>query len=137
DSAYEVTLIDVEGNGQKQKLLVHTNKGGYVWALDRVTGKYINAWPHVDTVNWVKGFEKDGAHIGRLEVPAGKSTLVCPFWGGGRSWNHAAFSPRTGWLYNHGIEWCGLIKPIPQEAKRRRGVVARPIQLPHAPRGGA
>ncbi|HEY7182077.1 MAG TPA: PQQ-dependent dehydrogenase, methanol/ethanol family [Blastocatellia bacterium] len=135
DSAYEVTLIDVERNGQKQKLLVHTNKGGYVWALDRVTGKYVNAWPHVDTVNWVKGFEKDGSHIGRLEVPAGKSTMVCPFWGGGRSWNHAAYSPRTGWLYNHGIEWCGLITPIRQEPKEGRGFVAGTI-LPQHPPGG-
>jgi len=129
DAAYEATLIDVDRNGRKQKLLAHTNKGGYVWVLDRVTGKYINAWPHVDAVNWVKGFGKDGAHIGRLEVPAGKSTVVCPFWGGGRSWNHQAYSPRTGWLYNHGVEWCGLITPVPQEPREGRGFVAGTIEV--------
>ena len=137
DAAYEPTLIDLERNGQKQKLLVHTNKGGYVWVLDRVTGKYINAWPHVDTINWVKGFDKDGKHIGRLEVPTGKSTLVCPFWGGGRSLNHQAYSPRTGWLYNHGIEWCGLITPIPQEPKEGRGFVAGTITPQPPPNGQA
>ncbi|HWQ33029.1 MAG TPA: PQQ-dependent dehydrogenase, methanol/ethanol family [Blastocatellia bacterium] len=135
DAAYEPTLIDLERNGQKQKLLVHTNKGGYVWVLDRVTGKYINAWPHVDTINWVKGFDRNGKHIGRLEVPTGKSTLVCPFWGGGRSLNHQAYSPRTGWLYNHGIEWCGLITPIPQEPKEGRGFVAGTI-IPQPPPNG-
>jgi alcohol dehydrogenase (cytochrome c) len=137
DAAYEPTLIDIDRNGQKQRLLIHTNKGGYVWALDRVTGKYVNAWPHVDTVNWVKGFEKDGAQVGRLDVPVGKSTLVCPFWGGGRSWNHQAYSPRTGWLYNHGIEWCGLITPIPQEAKEGRGFVAGTIVPKPPPTGQA
>ena len=137
DAAYETTLIDIERNGQKQKLLVHTNKGGYVWALDRVTGKYINAWPHVDNVNWLKGFAKDGTQIGRLEVPLGKATEVCPYWGGGRSWNHQAYSPRTGWLYNHGIEWCGMITPIRQEAKEGRGFVAGMIVPKHPPSGQA
>ncbi|MBS1808695.1 MAG: PQQ-dependent dehydrogenase, methanol/ethanol family [Acidobacteria bacterium] len=139
DAAYEPTLIDIERNGKKQKLLVHTNKGGYVWVLDRVTGKYLNAWPHIETVNWVKSFEKDGTQIGRLEVPPGKSTVVCPHWGGGRSWNHAAYSPRTGLLYNHGIEWCGRITPIRQEAKEGRGFVGGtivPMNPPNEPAYG-
>jgi alcohol dehydrogenase (cytochrome c) len=137
DAAYEPMLVDVERNGQKQKLIVHTNKSGYVWVLDRVTGKYLNAWPHVETVNWVKGFEKDGTHVGRLEVPLGKSTLVCPHWGGGRSWNHATYSPRTGWLYNHGIEWCGTITPIPQKPREGGGFVAGTIVPQHPPGGQA
>ncbi len=135
DSCYETILIDVERNGQKQKLLVHPQKSGYTWVLDRVTGKYLNAWPYVDTVNWVKGFDKDGKHIGRLEVPTGTSTLMCPFWGGGRSWNHAAYSPRTGWLYNHGIEWCGLTTPYPQNPKEGQGFVSG-VTVPKPPPGG-
>jgi alcohol dehydrogenase (cytochrome c) len=130
-------LVDVERNGQKQKLIVHTNKSGYVWVLDRVTGKFIHAWPHVETVNWVKGFEKDGTQLGRLAVPLGQSTLVCPHWGGGRSWNHAAYSPRTGWLYNHGVEWCGTITPFPQKPREGGGFVAGTIVPQHPPGGQA
>ncbi len=137
DAAYEPVLIDVARNGQTQKLLVHTNKSGYVWVLDRVTGKYLNAWPHVDTVNWVKGFDKDGKHIGRLQVSTAQSTVVCPFWGGGRSWNHAAYSPRTGWLYNHGIEYCGVIRPIKQEPREGRTYVGGIITPQHPPSGQA
>ena len=124
DSAYEQVLIDVERDGKKQKLLIHPQKSGFTWVLDRTTGKYINAWKHIDSINWVKGFDKDGKHIGRLELPVGKSTLVCPFWGGSRSWNHSSFSPRTGWLYNHGIEWCSLVTPMPQNPKEGQGFVA-------------
>ncbi|MFN0122548.1 MAG: PQQ-dependent dehydrogenase, methanol/ethanol family [Blastocatellia bacterium] len=127
DSAYEAILIDVQRNGQTQKLLVHPQKSGYTWVLDRVTGKFLNAWPHIESVNWVKSFDKDGKNIGRLAVPPGQSTLVCPHWGGSRSWNHAAYSPRTGFLYNHGIEWCGLITPIRQEPREGRGFVAGTI----------
>ncbi|MGH9838869.1 MAG: PQQ-dependent dehydrogenase, methanol/ethanol family [Blastocatellia bacterium] len=135
DSAYESILIDVQRNGRKEKLLVHPQKSGYTWVLDRVTGKYLGAWPHIETINWVKGFDKDGKHIGRLDLPAGKSTLVCPYWGGSRSWNHATYSPRTGWLYNHGIEWCGMITPIPQEAREGRGFVAGAITAAPPPNG--
>ena len=133
DSAYEVTLLDVERSGRKQKLLVHTNKGGYVWVLDRVTGKFVNAWKHVDTVNWVQQIDKEGKLIGRLDVPVGQSTLVCPHWGGGRSWNHSAYSPRTGLLYTHGVEWCGLITPIKQNPREGGGYVGGTIVVKPPP----
>ena len=64
DSAYECALIDYEKDGRKQKLLVHANKGGMTWVLDRVTGKYVNAWPHVDTLTWLKGVDKNGRPVG-------------------------------------------------------------------------
>ena len=137
DSCYETVLIDVERNGRKQKLLIHPQKSGFTWVLDRETGKYINAWPYVETINWVKGFDKDGKHIGRLELPVGKSTLVCPHWGGGRSWNHSAFSPRTGWLYNHGIEWCGNVTPARQTPREGRTFLGGSIVPTHPPNGQA
>ncbi|MBK9314853.1 MAG: PQQ-dependent dehydrogenase, methanol/ethanol family [Acidobacteria bacterium] len=124
DSAYEPILIDREVSGIRQKLLVHPQKSGYTWVLDRVTGKFIGVWPHIEAINWVKGFDKDGKHIGRLQIPVGKSTMVCPFWGGSRSWNHASYSPRTGWLYNHGVEWCSMVTPFPQKPVEGRGFVA-------------
>lgn len=135
DSAYEPILIDTELNGQTRKLLVHTNKGGYVWVLDRTNGKFINAWKHIDSVNWVQQIDKDGKQIGRLDVPFGKSTLVCPFWGGGRSWNHAAYSPQTRLLYNHGIEWCGLTTPAKQEAHEGHGFVGGTTEPTKPPNG--
>jgi alcohol dehydrogenase (cytochrome c) len=133
DSAYEVTLLDAEVNGQKRKLLVHTNKGGVVWVLDRTNGKFINAWKHIESVNWVKQIDKDGKLLGRLEVPPTGSTLVCPHWGGGRSWNHSAYSPQTGLYYTNGIEWCGLITPRKQEPREGMSyvggnIVAKPPQ---------
>ncbi len=79
DAAYEPTLIDVTRDGKTQKLLVHTNKGGYVWVLDRVTGKYVNAWPHIETLNWAKGFDKDGHLIDRLKSRSAKALSSARF----------------------------------------------------------
>jgi alcohol dehydrogenase (cytochrome c) len=117
DSAFECVLIDYEKDGKKQKLLVHANKGGMTWVLDRVTGKYLNAWPHVDILTWLKGVDKNGRPVGMQPVPPDKETFVCPSAGGGRNYDHSAYSPRTRWWYNIGWEMCNVIKPEKLEIK--------------------
>jgi alcohol dehydrogenase (cytochrome c) len=117
DSAYECVLIDYERDGMKQKLLVHANKGGMTWVVDRETGKYLNAYPHVDIINWMKGVDKNGKPAGLLPVPPKGETFACPSIGGGRNWGHSSYSPRTRLWYNIGWEMCNIIKPEKQEIK--------------------
>jgi len=117
DSAFECALIDYEKDGRKQKLLVHANKGGMTWALDRATGKYVNAWPHVDTLTWLKGVDKNGRPVGMQPVPPDKETFVCPSAAGGRNYGHSAYNPRIGWWYNVGWEICNVIRPQKLEIK--------------------
>ena len=117
DSAYEVVLVDREFQGQKRKLLVHVNKGGFVFVVDRTDGKFVAAWPLVENLNWAKGVDAKGNLVGRNEPPLGKPTLICPSIGGGRSWNHAAVSPQTGWFYTTGIEWCQTVTTRQEEPK--------------------
>jgi alcohol dehydrogenase (cytochrome c) len=115
DSAYECVLIDHEVNGQKQKLLVHPNKGGYTWVLDRVTGKYLNAYPHVDQITWMQGVDKDGKPLKMQPVPPNEKTYVCPSAAGGRNWEASSYSPRTKLWYNMGWEVCNIIAPQKQD----------------------
>jgi alcohol dehydrogenase (cytochrome c) len=115
DSAYECVLIDHEVNGKKQKLLVHANKGGYTWVLDRVTGKYLNAYPHVDNLTWLQGVDKDGKPIKMQPVPPDQKTYVCPSAAGGRNWEASSYSPRTKLWYNMGWEVCNIIAPQKQD----------------------
>jgi alcohol dehydrogenase (cytochrome c) len=117
DSAFECALIDYEKEGRKQKLLVHANKGGMTWALDRATGKYVNAWPHVDNLTWLKGVDKNGRPVGMQPVPPDKETFVCPSAAGGRNYGHSAYNPRIGWWYNIGWEICNVIRPQKLEVK--------------------
>lgn len=111
DSSYECVLVDVERNGRKQKLLLHANKGGYSWILDRTNGKFIAAYPHVDLITWMKGVDANGRPVGLQPVPPDRETFVCPGAIGGRNWNHSTFSPRTGWWYNSAWEICNIIRP--------------------------
>jgi alcohol dehydrogenase (cytochrome c) len=111
DSAYECVLIDYVKDGKTQKLLVHPNKGGYTWVLDRATGKFVNAYPHVDILTWLKGVDKNGRPIDMQPVPPDKITFVCPSAAGGRNYDHSSYSPRTKFWYNIGWEICNAIKP--------------------------
>lgn len=106
DAAYECVLIDLPVNGKERKLLINPNKGGFTFVLDRTNGEFLGAWPLAENINWTSGIDENGKILDRLEPPVGEPTLICPAIGGGRSWNHAAYSPRTGLFYTMGIEWC-------------------------------
>ena len=114
DATYECILADLPVKGRTRKVLLHFNKAGYVWVLDRVTGEFIGAWPHVQHINWVKGITETGELVGRNEPERGKTKTFCPGAIGGRSWNHAAFSPRTNLLYSTALEVCSDITPMAQ-----------------------
>ncbi|MBL8174651.1 MAG: PQQ-dependent dehydrogenase, methanol/ethanol family [Bryobacterales bacterium] len=120
DTAYENILLDLPVEAQQRKLLLNVNKSGFTWVLDRVTGKFVTAYPIVKHFNWIKGVSKTGELIGRNEPEVGKKKTLCPSIGGGRSWNQAAYSPVSQWLYTTAIEWCQevMAQPeAPQEGK--------------------
>ena len=106
DATYEQILLDAKVDGKKRKLLINPNKGGFTWVLDRTNGEFIGTWRLAENINWVSGIDDEGNLLDRLEPAVNEPTLVCPAIGGGRSWNHAAYSPKTGLLYTVGIEWC-------------------------------
>ncbi|MEX2303011.1 MAG: PQQ-binding-like beta-propeller repeat protein [Bryobacterales bacterium] len=121
DAGYEIVLADLEFKGEKRKVLVNPNKGGYTWVLDRVTGKFLNAWPLAENINWIKGIDEEGNLIGRNEAKVGEPTIICPSIGGGRSWNHGAYSPKSGFFYSTGIEWCQTLTVVPQDPQQGQG----------------
>jgi alcohol dehydrogenase (cytochrome c) len=115
DATYECILADLPIKGRARKTLLHFNKSGHVWVLDRTNGEFIAAWPYVEHINWVKGITETGALVGRNEPEIGKTKTFCPGAIGGRSWNHAAFSPKTNLLYSTALEVCSDITARAQE----------------------
>ncbi|UTW04015.1 PQQ-binding-like beta-propeller repeat protein [Amphritea atlantica] len=112
DSAYEALSLNVDG----KDVLVHLNKSGYVFVLEKATGKVENVWPLAENINFVKGIDpKTGELIGRVDMPEGKETTICPYLLGARSWNHGAYNPDTGLWYTNAMEVCNVVVPAPQE----------------------
>lgn len=123
DSAYECVLLDRPVKGVMRKLLVHVNKSGYAFVLDRTDGKFIGAWPIVINHNWTTGITEDGKILGRVEPNETSATFICPGPDGGKSWNQTAYSPRTGLLYSPGLEMCTDLLAREQEAAEGRGFI--------------
>ena len=101
DAVNEPILFDQGG----RKLLAHFNKNGYLYILDRTTGRVVRAtkfvratWGDVDTLS--------GVETVRL-TPTPTGNHICPGPAGGKEWNHAAYNPSTGLLYAPIIEMCG------------------------------
>jgi len=137
DSSYECVLIDREVRGQMRKLLVHVNKGGYAFVLDRVTGQYINGYPIVDNHNWTTGLTEDGKFVGRVEPAEGKPTLFCPSPFGGKSWNETAYSPRTGFIYTPTLEVCGEENVVHEDPHEGRNFIGGTWKFTNPPDGPA
>jgi len=115
DAAYEIMTIEHEG----EELLVHLNKGGYVSVLHKDTGKPYNIWKFAKKTNWVESVDpKTGELIGRRNPIAGQEDVFCPSVLGARSWNQAAYNPKTKLWYSNGWELCNRVVPAAQDPEK-------------------
>jgi PQQ-dependent dehydrogenase (methanol/ethanol family) len=105
DSAVgEFLMVDKDG----KKLVVHPNKGGFVFVYDRANAKIENVWRITDNINFVKNIDpKTGELIGRRDLSLGKiDSPLCPAIAGGVSWNAGTYNAKTGLYYKIVQEWC-------------------------------
>jgi PQQ-dependent dehydrogenase (methanol/ethanol family) len=102
DAVNENILVDLPVKGAVRKALVHFDRNGFGYTLDRATGEVLVAEPYVAT-NWATGID---LATGRPRVVPEKTTAqgkkvtgICPSLEGGKNQQPAAFSPRTGLFY--------------------------------------
>ncbi len=104
DAAAEMVLVDIPIAGRMRHALVHFDKNGFAYTLDRATGEILVAEPYVD-VNWAKRIDRA---TGRPVVDSSKVTGaskgnvkdICPTLEGGKSpASPVAYSPRTKLFY--------------------------------------
>ncbi|MBK7662025.1 MAG: PQQ-binding-like beta-propeller repeat protein [Sterolibacteriaceae bacterium] len=106
DAAYEALLVPHEG----KQVLVHLNKSGFVFVMDKDNGNLKNVWQYAENMNWTKGIDpKTGAISEMVRPEVGKQKLFCPNLLGARSWNHGAYNPKTRLWYSHGMEVCNTV----------------------------
>lgn len=102
DGVNESILIDVMFDGRVRKALVHLDRNGFAYTIDRTTGEVLVAQPFAPE-NWAERVDlKSGQPVVREEKAAKVETEVkdiCPTHVGFKDWQPAAFSPRTGLVY--------------------------------------
>ena len=106
DGINEMILADIKIKGKNRKVLVHFDRNGFGYTLDRVTGELLVAEKYDPAVNWATHIDMK---TGRPQVVAKYSTHqtgvdtntknVCPAALGSKDQQPAAFSPRTGLFY--------------------------------------
>ena len=102
DGVNENILVNIPIDGRERKVLVHPDRNGFVYTIDRETGEVIQAGKFVFT-NWADSIN---LKTGRpAENPAYRSKQgvvtrgICPSSTGGKDEPPSAFSPVTGWFY--------------------------------------
>src|SRR5437016_3557235 len=120
DSSYEVLLMDREIKGRMRKILIHMNKSGLTFVLDRATGEFLGVFSVPEVQTWISGVSEDGALLGRQEPKPGSVINVCPSALGAKSWNSMAYSPRTGLIYTPTNELCNDLTANRQEPQEGR-----------------
>ena len=106
DGVNESILADIEIGGAMRKVLVHFDRNGFGYTLDRVTGELLVAEKYDPAVNWATHVDMN---TGRPSVVARYSTRwhgedvnttnVCPAALGSKDQQPAAYSPDTGLFY--------------------------------------
>src|SRR5262249_43854276 len=100
DSTEAVVLVDRPWHGQNRKLLLHADRNGMLYVLDRTNGKFLFGTPFVYQ-NWNRGLDANGRPI---EISGSNSSpeasfLVYPSVGGATNFQAPSYSPVTGWFY--------------------------------------
>ena len=102
DGVNENVLIEIPWKGARRKVLVHFNRNGFAYTIDRTNGEVLvaKAFGHQ---NWAKEIDlKTGMPIvNEAAHPSVEKKVenICPPDIGVKNWNPSAFSPRTGLLY--------------------------------------
>ena len=106
DGINEMILADIPVKGKPTKALVHFDRNGFGYTLNRETGELLVAEKYDPSVNWATHVDMQ---TGRPQVVAQYSTQqngedkntrnVCPAALGSKDQQPAAFSPKTGLFY--------------------------------------
>jgi quinohemoprotein ethanol dehydrogenase len=101
DAASQLVLAELIVDGQWRSVLIQAAANGFVYVLDRASGKLLSGTPFVP-VNWATGLDANGRPV---ESPVArynktrKPLVIHPGPRGAHSWHPMSFNPRSGLLY--------------------------------------
>jgi alcohol dehydrogenase (cytochrome c) len=109
-------LVDAQFRGSPRKLLLHANRNGFFYVLDRLTGKFLLAAPFVKNLTWASGVDANGRPQLLADAePNAQGRKVCPAVAGAANWPSTAYSPRTGLFYMFAEESCSIYSKKDEE----------------------
>jgi alcohol dehydrogenase (cytochrome c) len=99
DANQDMVLVDRTYHGAPRKLLLHADRNGHFYVLDRTNGAFLSATPFT-TQTWSSGFDANGRPIATTgSQPSAAGNVVAPSIGGGTNFQAPSYSPATGLMY--------------------------------------
>ena len=114
-------LVDLPFRGKQRKLLLHANRNGFFYVLDRTTGEFLNATKLVDKLDWATGIDAKGRPLlapDKDPTPAGNR--ICPGVRGATNWMSPSFNPATRLLYVVMLEQCDIFTSSAKEPEPKK-----------------
>jgi PQQ-dependent dehydrogenase (methanol/ethanol family) len=105
DATEPPVLVDTEYRGRPRKLLLHADRNGFFYVLDRISGELLLAKAFARRLTWTRGIGTDGRP---LPPPENSPALDCPV--DAANWDSVAFSPVTRLFYVMTLEECRVGK---------------------------
>lgn len=99
DANEDLILADAPVDGVMRKLMLHADRNGEYYVLDRSNGKFLFAKPYVKE-SWNTGFKADGTPIFVDKWKASpEGTVASPGFTGGADWQDPSFDAARSRLY--------------------------------------
>jgi alcohol dehydrogenase (cytochrome c) len=115
DAQQPPVLVDAAWNGTPRKLLLHANRNGFFYVLDRATGELLMAKPFVKKLTWAREIDARGRPVlNDAQTPTADCTKVCPAVEGATNWFSTSFSAATGLYYVQALEKCTIYSRTPE-----------------------
>lgn len=109
DAVNEAIIADIPVNGATRKVVVHFDRNGFAYTIDRGTGQILVAAPF-QYLNWATGVDLTTGRpklVPQKETHQGRMTTdICPSSIGARDQQPAAFSPITKLFYSPATNLC-------------------------------
>jgi alcohol dehydrogenase (cytochrome c) len=118
DGTNESVLADIDYKGSLTKALLHADRNGNLYALDRTTGRFLWAKPFAKTLS-VTAFAADGKpQTNPAARPhLGVSIFTCPSLLGAKNWWPTAFDPESQTIFVPTTLWCMTLKGVKTKYK--------------------
>ena len=106
DAVETPILIDAAYRGAARKLIVQANRNGFIYVLERNTGRFLSATPFVEKLNWAKSIDAAGRPVLTGIQPTAEGTRVCPGYSGATNWFAPSYNESTHSVYFMALEEC-------------------------------
>ncbi|MGE0439566.1 MAG: PQQ-dependent dehydrogenase, methanol/ethanol family [Gemmatimonadales bacterium] len=113
DASNESLLVDLTIGGRAVKALVHFDRNGFAYTIDRTTGRILIA-ERFGPLNWASRIDHPSGEpvlAAKYRQGTGKTAGICPAAAGAKGLQAASWSPRTGLFYVPTTDLCMDLTP--------------------------